>query len=182
MFFLYLSIVGNNFFAENSSKTARVPAQNLCRVLNDGCRQDIDCCSFNCNQNRCQRRVLTMGAIGEDCRINTDCVTEFCEPRIQKCAPSSEHRAHVGQFCLFNSDCFSGFCDPAYRICRGTEIQKAYVGQYCEQNSECLSNNCEQNYRICLGGGDDLARYNEFCTFNTQCLSNFCNRNYFRCQ
>lgn len=163
------------------AKLHRSPSA-YCKIEQESCRVNSDCCSHNCEAGLCGRRISTKGENGEPCRSDFNCRSGLCHPRYQRCSPTLDYPSAVGGYCDgYGSNCVSQFCDNQRMICRGSVSKKALVGQFCGSNFECQSDYCSSQWNICLGSSKDPGRYWELCTGHEQCESGYCESKYSRC-
>jgi hypothetical protein len=137
----------------------------------NGDETDVDC-GGSCDKCESQK----------DCLINTDCISDFCNPSNicelnVSCLDETQNgnetdidcggscdKCENGKSCLLNIDCVSDICDSSY-ICSGPSCNDQEQNG-TETDVDCGGNSCDK----CTTG--------ESCLINSDCLSDFCNDSY----
>ncbi len=132
------------------------------RSVGDPCRDDLECASGYCSQQRCVPRAR----IGELCDEDYDCLVGFCDnngrPGSGRCRVALE----PGETCdPLRDQCTFSQCDSRTLQCPTPRED----GKPCERSSQCLSGLCN------LGKTCGLVTHGE-CQADEDCVSGICHR------
>jgi len=94
-------------------------ACNECQKTGESCETKSDCCSMNCENNKCLD--LCQGK-GKYCESNNDCCSKKCKKnkckKAKKSGPTPPECEDKGDYCESNADCCKKKCNKKKKLCK----------------------------------------------------------------